>query len=80
VTDRVLVALIAHRGHDGLPGAPEDVLCLRCNAERELERLQRIEEKAQRVVAHKADFDTVAERNLRIALFAAGSTPDRDAA
>lgn len=30
--DRILLALIPHAGHDGIPGSPDDS-CLRCNAE-----------------------------------------------
>lgn len=37
--DRVLVAFtLPHRGHDGIPGAPDDS-CARCNAERAFDRI-----------------------------------------
>jgi hypothetical protein len=30
---------LAHQGHDGIPGAPNDLWCARCEADRALDRL-----------------------------------------
>lgn len=53
--ERIIVALIPHKGHNGIPGAPEGVLCLRCTAERALNALAARLAQAERIMKEQRE-------------------------
>ena len=55
--ERVLVAFtLPHRGHNGVPGAPDDS-CMRCNAERAFDRIVAAGVAAEEALRRKKGLD-----------------------